>query len=159
MDVIEEVMDLLAYRWLLLSAFAASLFMTGVIWFVQVVHYPLMGQVGGSEFRAYHNLHTERTGWVVAPPMLVELAASVALVYLRGSGQQGVFNWAGLVLVTLVWGSTMLIQVPLHDRLGAEFTESAHRWLVVSNWFRTVVWTAHSLLLLFQCSLMLKVEA
>ena len=29
---------------------AATLFMVGVIWFVQVVHYPLMARVSASEF-------------------------------------------------------------------------------------------------------------
>ena len=31
----------------------ATWFMTGVIWFVQVVHYPLMARVGAEGFAAY----------------------------------------------------------------------------------------------------------
>ena len=38
---------------ILLANAAATLFMTGVGWFVQVVHYPLLGCVGADEFRAY----------------------------------------------------------------------------------------------------------
>ena len=53
---------------------AVTLFVVGVIWFVQVVHYPLMASVGRAESAAYVQAHTRRTAWVVGPPMLVELA-------------------------------------------------------------------------------------
>ena len=46
---------------------AATLYMTGLIWFVQVVHYPLMGLTGKAEFSAYEQRHTLLTTWVVAP--------------------------------------------------------------------------------------------
>lgn len=35
-----------ARQWLLLVHAAVTLYMTGVIWFVQVVHYPLFSCVG-----------------------------------------------------------------------------------------------------------------
>ncbi len=60
---------------------ASTLTMFGVIWFVQVVHYPLFARVGADGFAHYASLHATRTTWVVAPPMLVELATSVALLY------------------------------------------------------------------------------
>lgn len=31
----------------------STLFMTGVIWFAQAVHYPLLGRVGGEAFVEY----------------------------------------------------------------------------------------------------------
>ncbi len=56
------------------------MFMVGVIWFVQVVHYPLFSRVGDSGFAAYSGAHSRLTGFVVGPPMLVEAATAVALV-------------------------------------------------------------------------------
>ena len=53
----------------LLAHFAATLFMTGVIWFVQVVHYPLFDRVQGDRFSVYAASHGRLTTWVVAPPM------------------------------------------------------------------------------------------
>lgn len=50
----------------------ATWFMTGLIWFVQIVHYPLMGAVPGDAFRVYQELHQRRTTWIVGPVMLVE---------------------------------------------------------------------------------------
>ena len=42
----------MAERMLLLQA-AATLAMVGLIWFIQVVHYPLFGQVGRDKFPAF----------------------------------------------------------------------------------------------------------
>jgi hypothetical protein len=50
----------------------STLIMVGLIWFVQVVHYPLMADVGPREFRRYAPLHQSRTTFVVAGPMLTE---------------------------------------------------------------------------------------
>lgn len=65
---------------LLLVQSAATLFMTGLIWFVQVVHYPLFGSAGRDIFAGYERAHQRRTGWVVGPPMLVELATALAML-------------------------------------------------------------------------------
>ena len=72
----EYMTDVVDYP--LLLNVAATLMMTGVIWFVQVVHYPLMEQVGASGFVTYEKLHTRWTTYVVAPPMLVEAATALA---------------------------------------------------------------------------------
>ena len=50
--------------------------MTGLIWFVQVVHYPLFAKVGSEAFSLYESLHTQKTGLVVGPVMLVEVLAT-----------------------------------------------------------------------------------
>ena len=52
--------DSIAHLVLLLQV-VTTLFMVGVIWFVQVVHYPLMAHVGRAEAVAYEKSHTHRT--------------------------------------------------------------------------------------------------
>ena len=72
---------------LLLNA-AATFWMVGLIWFVQVVHYPLFSKVGAEGFAAYEASHASRTTWVVAPPMLIEVVTSVLLIWFRPPGVQ-----------------------------------------------------------------------
>ena len=50
----------------------ATLFMVGVIWFVQVVHYPLFSRAGLEKVSLYSEAHSRLTTYVVGPPMLVE---------------------------------------------------------------------------------------
>ncbi len=47
---------------------------------------------------------------------------------------------AGLLGVALL--SAVLVQVPLHARLAEHHDADAIRRLIVSNWVRTVAWTA-----------------
>ncbi len=132
----------------LLFHLAATLFMTGSIWFVQIVHYPLMDAVGPENYTEYHRRHQNLTSYVVGPVMLFELTTAIALLYL--GWQSSVSNWAlsNLVLLGVIWASTFLVQVPCHERLAKGFSREAHRRLVNTNWIRTVAWTSRSALLL-----------
>ncbi len=58
-------------------------FLVGLIWTIQVVHYPLFGAVGADRFVSYEAAHSRLITLVVAPMMFVELAGSVALVMSR----------------------------------------------------------------------------
>jgi|UniRef100_UPI004049B6FA hypothetical protein len=130
---------------LLLQAHAgATWFMVGLIWFAQVVHYPLLAGVGPSESVAFQREHMRLTSFVVAGPMLVELGTAVALVWMSG----GSLAWSGLALVAVIWGTTGLVLVPAHQRLLEGFDPATHRRLVRWNWVRTVVWTGRGMLAL-----------
>lgn len=134
---------------LLLLHLAATWFMVGLIWFVQVVHYPLYDRVGQTEFAGYEHLHTVRTTWVVLPVMFLELGTGIALLWLRPAGIAGAAVLIGLLLLGAIWASTFLLQVPQHDRLRLGFDGAAHLRLVVTNWLRTAAWSARGLLTLW----------
>lgn len=140
---------------LFLVHLAATLFMVGVIWFVQVVHYPLFGRVGAAGFVAYAEAHSRLTGYVVAPPMLAELATGVALLFRRPEGVPAALPWAGFALLAAAWASTALLQVPKHRALGAGFDRAAHRFLVTSNWLRTAAWSGRGLVVIWMAALAL----
>lgn len=133
---------------LLLVHAGATLFMVGLIWFVQVVHYPLAGRVGEASFVAYQQAHMARTAWVVGPPMLVELAAAGLLVMYHPAGIPGWGPWVGLALLAAVWASTALFQVPLHGALTVGLDTERVARLVGTNWIRTVGWSLRGLLAL-----------
>jgi hypothetical protein len=64
-------------EFLFLLQLAATLAMTGLIWFVQLVHYPLFGRVGPADFAQYLLSHQHRTTLIVAPLMLGEAGTAV----------------------------------------------------------------------------------
>ena len=133
---------------LLLVHVAATLIMFGVILVVQIVHYPLFGQVGAESYVTYQAQHMRLISIVVFPPMVVELVTALLLVWWQPLGLPGWQVWLGLALVGVIWGSTALLQVPLHSALTDGFDASAHRKLVASNWVRTIAWGARSVLVL-----------
>jgi hypothetical protein len=132
---------------------AATLFMTGLIWFVQIVHYPLFATVENNStaagFREYETRHANRTSFVVFPPMAVELMTALAALHpaLRPTLLTQNAAVASAILVTAIWISTGLVQVPLHNRLASDPGPQTIRRLVSSNWMRTLLWTARAVLL------------
>ncbi len=135
-------------RVVFISHVAATWLMIGLVWFVQVVHYPLFGEVGSSKFVTYEQRHTSRTSWVVGPPMLVEAATSVLLLWRRPPGIPLWQVWLGAALLAGVWLSTALLQVPCHSLLSKRFDVAALKHLVATNWIRTTAWSARGILVL-----------
>lgn len=131
-------------RWVLGVNLGAALFLTGLIWTIQVVHYPLFARVGEAEFAAYEAEHTGRITLIVGPMMLVELVAAVALVWARPAEVPGWAAWVALGLVGVIWASTVFLQIPRHGELAGGFAAGAHGALVATNWIRTAAWTARS---------------
>ena len=134
---------------LLLLNLAATLYMIGLVWFVQVVHYPLFALVGSRNFKGYERAHVARTNPVVGPPMLVEAGTTVLLLVVLPAGVPLVAPWIGAFLLAAIWLSTLLLQIPGHRRLSVGFDGSTHRRLVVTNWIRTMAWSARGSLALW----------
>lgn len=135
-------------EWLLIVHIAATMYMTGIIWFVQVVHYPLFAQIDRASFSAYERQHTARTGYVVGPAMLLEGVTNVALLFIRPANLAAWPAWLGLALLAVIWFSTAFVQIPCHNALSQSFDASTHRRLVRSNLIRTIAWSARSVLVL-----------
>ena len=133
---------------LLVANIAATLFMTGVIWTVQIVHYPLFSYADRSNYPAFAEAHGRLITPVVGPAMLVELVTAGLLLIHRPAALPARWAVAGLVLVGLIWVSTALLQVPMHGQLAQGYEARAHGWLVGTNWIRTVAWTARSMMMI-----------
>jgi hypothetical protein len=135
-------------RLVLLANVASTLMLVGLIWFVQVVHYPQFARVGAERFTHYQSEHVRLTTWVVALPMLVEAVTSVALVWKPPGQDLALACWGGLSMVIVIWVATAVLQVPRHNALAAGFDSEAHRGLVLSNWIRTIAWSLRGVLVL-----------
>lgn len=133
----------------LLVQLGTTLPLVGLIWFVQVVAYPLFGRVGAAEFPAYHEAHARLITYVVAPLMLGELAGALAWLIRPGEGVPRYVAWVGAALAVAAWLVTMFVSVPKHDVLARGFDPRAHELLVLTNWLRTATWTARGAMLLW----------
>ncbi len=127
---------------LLLAHAAATWAMVGLIWTIQVLHYPLFAAVGQADFAAYEATHTRRITALLAVPWGVEAATTLALAALVPPGTARMLAWAGVLLLGGIVAATVVLQVPLHRALSEGFAPPAHRRLLATNWLRTVLWTA-----------------
>ena len=79
--------------------------LVGMIWTVQVVHYPLWRQIGDDAFRECHGRHMVRMTLVVAPLVIAEFLTAVALV---AYGARGVWLLVSFAPMVVNWISRCL---------------------------------------------------
>ena len=133
---------------LLINIFSAF-FATGLIWTIQLVHYPSMRFVSRDKFELFHSFHQLRISIIAMPLMAIELITTIILFMQNIDNESSLIFKINLIIVTLIWFSTFFIQVPLHQKLSKGKKTSLIDKLVLTNWFRTVLWTLRSILIIF----------
>jgi hypothetical protein len=123
-----------------LVQFGCCAAMTGIIWFVQWVHYPAFLQVDPAQWKAFHARHTGMTGAIVGPLMLGEMVAAVGLTWWVPPGSDPA-ALAALLLLGVIWGVTAFHSVPCHRRLEEGYDAAVVRKLIRINALRTGAWT------------------
>ena len=133
-------MDLLFF----LNVISAFL-LTGVIWTIQIVHYPSFHYIDKLSFTNFHNFHERRISIIVMPLMLIELITSIAL-YIHN--MWSIIFALNLLIVGLIWCSTFFVQVPIHSILSEKKDKNLIEKLVNTNWIRTFLWSTRMLLII-----------
>ncbi len=129
----------------LLTHLFSCIFMCGLCWFVQIVHYPLFREIDPKDFAEYEQKNL-RTAFITGPMMLIELLTGVYLQYLNPND---VLLWAGSIIIIIIWISTFVIQGPTHLKLTAGPDEKLFKVLIRSNWIRTIGWTFRSIIVIY----------
>lgn len=124
-----------------------SLYFLGLIWFVQLVHYPIFLFL---DYKASENpyiFQRSRTGIVVIPPMIFELVSVALLIFLPYPNFNVVLTL--LILTLLIWITTFTVQVPCHNLLKKEINKDVIARLIWTNWIRTGLWTVKAVYIFF----------
>ena len=132
-------------------ALAATWAMTGVIWVIQVVHYPIFDVVDrgadGAGWVRFGERHRASISFVVGPFMALEGATGLWIVADPPGDASRLLPLVALALMGVAYGVTAFVSVPLHERLTSVFDAEAHRRLVATNWWRTAAWTLRGVVL------------
>jgi hypothetical protein len=114
-----------------------------LIWLVQVIIYPGFHRIPPDIFIDYHRWYVNRISCIVLPLMISEIG--ITTWWLMDAGTPGAI--ISTLLVVIIWSSTFLLQVPIHNRLKSGKKEALIRRLVVTNWIRTIAWSLKSLVI------------
>ena len=142
-DLITKILD---FPVLFSIQIGTCLMLTGLIWLVQLVHYPSFTYISDSEFTRFEKFHSFWISWIVIPLMTAELASALFLTMLFGFVSFWGLNLLGVILI---WISTAIFSAPCHIQLDKSKDIKIIQKLVFTNWPRTILWTLRSGLLLF----------
>lgn len=120
--------------------------MTGLIWTIQILHYPAFLQIDERNFLVFHTRHSNNITFIVAPVMLIELLTAGLLIW---NFQSEKIFWINGVMLILIWLATALLSVPLHQKLTFGKDHHHIQRLVITNWPRTFLWSARLALITF----------
>ena len=135
----------------LLVALASTWAMTGLIWVIQVVHYPIFDSIDPGEdnqgWMQFANRHTRSISFVVGPLMLAEGITGIWLVIDPPADTSRLLPLVALGLMAIAYGVTAFVSAPLHGRMSEHFDTGLHQRLVSTNWVRTAAWSARAVVL------------
>jgi hypothetical protein len=139
---------------ILLICLFFSLYSVGMIWFLQLNHYPLYANVGRDVFKEYISIHNQRLLFPVILPSLLAFASSIALALRHPAEIPDWSVWLVIALNAVTAVSTALVQGPAHSVLARDgYSAPIVRKVLSTNWLRTAAWTANGALLTWMTAL------
>ena len=123
----------------------SCLFLCGLIWVIQIVHYPSFDYISEEKFVFFQQFHVKSISKIVLPMMLVELITGLILLIKN----MHVLMIINLCLLFLTWGLTLFLSMPLHKKLLKGYNKKPINKLIITNWPRTFLWTLRGLILCF----------
>ena len=116
----------------------SNLALIGLIWTIQIVHYPSFLYIDKKKSFEFQDFHMKSITYIVMPLMLLELFCGAILLYKNYSN---LIFLSGYISLLIIWAWTFFVNVPVHSKLIIDFNEDLIRKLIKSNWPRTILWS------------------
>ena len=136
---------MLPNNFVLLGHLIFTSIMTGVIWVIQIVHYPSFHFIEKELYTAFQKFHMNKISIIVIPIMLAELITGMMLFLDKSS--KSPFLIISFVILVFIWLITGVFFSKAHNELMTGYQELVVNQLVFMNWIRTLLWTIRLLLL------------
>ena len=122
----------------------ATSVMVGVIWIIQLVHYPSFHFIELNQYTTFQRFHMSRISYVVIPAMLTELFTLILIII--SMDQVDHIILASALLLIVIWLMTAVFFSGVHQKLTLGYDQVVVEKLVKLNWGRTLLWTLRLLL-------------
>ena len=125
----------------LMLHFVSTSIMVGVIWTIQLVHYPTFLFIDKEKYFKFQEFHMSRVSYIVMPTMIAELFSGIYILLYNDKLMLNIFFLLAFFSLFLTWIITALVFVKIHNRLLIKYEEKTILLLVKLNWFRTILWS------------------
>lgn len=126
----------------------SSFMMIGIVWLQQLINFPLFTLVPKESFSVYHQAHLNRSQWLIAPLMLVEVLSAAFLLIWPIPQVSYYLYLINFLLIVLIWLETFLMQWPLQKKLRKEHSLVTIERLIKLNRLRAITWSCHGAVLI-----------
>ena len=140
-------MDILELDFLYKIHIVSTSLMVGVIWIMQLVHYPSFNFINIEEYKSFQEFHMKRISLIVIPAMILELTSGVLIFWIYQT--DNIFFNISLFCLFFIWFLTAILFSKMHQKLTLGYQISIVTKLVNLNWLRTISWTLRLGLVLF----------
>jgi len=121
--------------------FASTAVMVGVIWVIQLLHYPTFHYIEKNNYSQFQKFHMNRISYIVIPAMVIEMLSGIMLVIIN---DDFIISFS---LLVCIWIITFVFFTNIHQRLLSKYENTAVEKLVNLNWIRTTFWTVRLVIL------------
>ena len=125
--------------------FLSTSLMVGIIWVIQLLHYPTFHFIKESDYVEFQHFHMQRISFIVVPVMIMELLSGFMLVYYFRSN----LSILCLIILLVIWSITFVFFTKLHQSLLDGYDKIIVDKLVQINWSRTVLWSLRLIILIY----------
>ena len=125
--------------------FLSTSLMVGIIWVIQLLHYPTFHFIKESDYVEFQHFHMQRISFIVVPVMIIELISGFMLVYYFRSN----LLILCLIILLVIWLITFVFFTKLHQSLLGGYDKIIVNKLVQINWSRTVLWSLRLIILIY----------
>ncbi len=121
--------------------FASTAVMVGVIWVIQLLHYPTFHYIEKNNYSQFQKFHMNRISYIVIPAMVIEMLSGIMLLIIN---DDFIISFS---LLVCIWIITFVFFTNIHQRLLSKYENTAVEKLVNLNWIRTAFWTVRLVIL------------
>ena len=131
---------------LIIAHFTSTSIMVGVIWVIQLVHYPSFKYVKDSDYIIFQKYHMSNISYIVFPSMFTELITSLLIFF---SGEKSFLFMLSMICLSLIWVITGVLFTKFHSTLQKGKDLKMIEKMIKANWIRTLLWTMRLIMILF----------
>ena len=125
--------------------FLSTSLMVGIIWVIQLLHYPAFHFIKQSDYVEFQHFHMKRISFIVVPVMIIEILSGFMLIYYFRSN----LLILCLIILLVIWLITFVFFTKLHQSLLGGYDKIIVKKLVQINWSRTVLWSLRLIILIY----------
>lgn len=122
--------------------------MTGIIWFVHLIHYPVMNALDWQR-ETFEKIHWQKTMKIAVIMLILELGTGILFVLFHPVKIPSSLPISGLLLIVLIWVNTWWMCVPSHCQLKQQYNENSLQKLMKANKWRAILWSLRSVIIFY----------